>query len=123
VCNYEALASVAVTFWYAWLFNHASGSSLLALIARGLSGRHRLERASPVGPTALALANRQRYPLLREPPDYVVPSVMALLVHLITRRPSAFLVPLVDSVKRNIEQRRNLIRRKGTFRLSAGRFA
>jgi hypothetical protein len=29
---------VAVTFWYAWLFNHASGSALLALIAHGVEG-------------------------------------------------------------------------------------
>jgi uncharacterized membrane protein YhaH (DUF805 family) len=27
-----------VTFWYAWLFNHASGSSLLTLIAHGTEG-------------------------------------------------------------------------------------
>jgi hypothetical protein len=45
---------------------------------------------------------------------------MALLVHLITRRPCAFLVPLVDGVKRNIEQCRNLISREGALRLSAG---
>jgi hypothetical protein len=35
-------------------------------------------------------------------------------------RPCAFLVPLVDGVKRNIEQCRNLISREGTLRLSAG---
>ena len=29
------VTTVAVTFWYAWLFNHASGSSLLTLIAHG----------------------------------------------------------------------------------------
>ena len=29
---------VAVTFWYAWLFNHAAGSSLLTLIAHGVEG-------------------------------------------------------------------------------------
>jgi membrane protease YdiL (CAAX protease family) len=34
----EALATVAVTFWYAWLFNHASGSSLLTLIAHAAEG-------------------------------------------------------------------------------------
>ena len=34
----EALATVAVTFWYAWLFNHASGSSLLTLIAHATAG-------------------------------------------------------------------------------------
>ncbi len=34
----EALTTVAVTFWYAWLFNHASGSSLITLIAHGTEG-------------------------------------------------------------------------------------
>ena len=33
-----AVSTVAVTFWYAWLFNHASGSSLLTLIAHGTEG-------------------------------------------------------------------------------------
>ena len=33
-----AVTTVAVTFWYAWLFNHASGSSLLTLIAHGTEG-------------------------------------------------------------------------------------
>jgi CAAX protease family protein len=27
-----------VTFWYAWLFNHASGSALLTLIAHATEG-------------------------------------------------------------------------------------
>src|SRR5688500_3103794 len=48
---------------------------------------------------------------------------MALLVRLITRRPCAFLVPLVDGAKRNIEQPRNLISREAGFRLSTGPFA
>jgi uncharacterized protein len=34
----EALTTVAVTFWYAWLFNHAAGSSLLTLIAHATEG-------------------------------------------------------------------------------------
>jgi hypothetical protein len=34
----EALATIAVTFWYAWLFNHASGSSLLTLVAHAAEG-------------------------------------------------------------------------------------
>ena len=34
----EATATVAVTFWYAWLFNHASGSSLITLIAHASEG-------------------------------------------------------------------------------------
>ena len=32
------VTTMAVTFWYAWLFNHASGSSLLTLIAHGAEG-------------------------------------------------------------------------------------
>ena len=32
------VTTVAVTFWYAWLFNHASGSSLLTLISHGTEG-------------------------------------------------------------------------------------
>src|SRR5829696_2976238 len=34
----EALPTIAVTFWYAWLFNHASGSALLTLIAHAANG-------------------------------------------------------------------------------------
>jgi uncharacterized protein len=34
----DFLGTVAVTFWYAWLFNHASGSSLLTLIAHATEG-------------------------------------------------------------------------------------
>ena len=34
----EALATISVTFWYAWLFNHASGSALLTLIAHATEG-------------------------------------------------------------------------------------
>ena len=34
----EAVATIAITFWYAWLFNHASGSSLLTLIAHATEG-------------------------------------------------------------------------------------
>ena len=34
----EGLTTIAVTFWYAWLFNHASGSALLTLIAHGTEG-------------------------------------------------------------------------------------
>jgi uncharacterized protein len=30
--------TMAVTFWYAWLFNHAAGSALLTLIAHGVEG-------------------------------------------------------------------------------------
>jgi hypothetical protein len=34
----EVLATIGVTFWYAWLFNHASGSALLTLIAHATEG-------------------------------------------------------------------------------------
>jgi membrane protease YdiL (CAAX protease family) len=32
------LTTIAVTFWYAWLLNHASGSVLITLIAHGAEG-------------------------------------------------------------------------------------
>jgi len=32
------VTTLAVTFWYAWLFNHASGSALITLIAHGAEG-------------------------------------------------------------------------------------
>ena len=32
------VTTLAVTFWYAWLLNHASGSSLITLIAHGTEG-------------------------------------------------------------------------------------
>jgi uncharacterized protein len=35
---FEALTTVAVTFWYAWLFNRSGGSSLMTLIAHGTEG-------------------------------------------------------------------------------------
>jgi hypothetical protein len=35
---FEAVTTVAVTFWYAWLFNHAGGSSLISLLAHGTEG-------------------------------------------------------------------------------------
>jgi membrane protease YdiL (CAAX protease family) len=34
----EILATIAVTFWYTWLFNRASGSSLITLIAHAAEG-------------------------------------------------------------------------------------
>ena len=34
----ELLATVAVTFWYAWLFNHTGGSILLVVIAHNVEG-------------------------------------------------------------------------------------
>ena len=32
------VTTLAVTFWYAWLLDHASGSSLITLIAHGTEG-------------------------------------------------------------------------------------
>ena len=49
----EALTTVAVTFWYAWLFNHASGSSLLTLIAHATEGAI---ETSTLWPTAVDAA-------------------------------------------------------------------
>ena len=43
------VTTLAVTFWYAWLFNHAGGSSLLTLIAHGTQGGVRLSDLWPPG--------------------------------------------------------------------------
>jgi len=43
------VTTLAVTFWYAWLFNHAGGSSLLTLIAHGTEGGVRLSDLWPPG--------------------------------------------------------------------------
>ena len=40
---------MAVTFWYAWLFNHASGSSLLTLIAHAAEGAIETSTLWPAG--------------------------------------------------------------------------
>ena len=45
------VTTVAVTFWYAWLFNHASGSSLLTLIAHGTEGAVETNSLWPDGAT------------------------------------------------------------------------
>jgi membrane protease YdiL (CAAX protease family) len=45
----EALATIAVTFWYAWLFNHASGSALLTLIAHATNGTIETSALWPAG--------------------------------------------------------------------------
>jgi membrane protease YdiL (CAAX protease family) len=34
----ELLSTVAVTFWYAWLFDHAGGSALMTLISHSVEG-------------------------------------------------------------------------------------
>jgi hypothetical protein len=48
----EALATIAVTFWYAWLFNHASGSALLTLIAHATNGTIETSTLWPAGADA-----------------------------------------------------------------------
>jgi membrane protease YdiL (CAAX protease family) len=35
---FQAITTVAVTFWYVWLFDHAAGSALLTLIAHATEG-------------------------------------------------------------------------------------
>ena len=34
----DLLSTVAVTFWYAWLFNHTGGSVLITLVAHAVEG-------------------------------------------------------------------------------------
>lgn len=48
----DSLASFAVTFWYAWLFNRASGSVLLTLIAHAVEGSIQIEKYWLAGPAA-----------------------------------------------------------------------
>ena len=49
---FEALTTVAVTFWYAWLFNHAAGSVLITLIAHATEGSINTEDLWPGGADA-----------------------------------------------------------------------
>lgn len=49
---FEALTTVAVTFWYAWLFNHAAGSVLITLIAHATEGSINTEDLWPSGADA-----------------------------------------------------------------------
>ncbi|MEV5962999.1 CPBP family glutamic-type intramembrane protease [Kribbella sp. NPDC051952] len=46
---FEALTTVAVTIWYAWLFNHAAGSALITLIAHATEGAINTEDLWPAG--------------------------------------------------------------------------
>ena len=46
---FEALTTVAVTFWYAWLFNHAAGSVLITLIAHATEGSINTSDLWPTG--------------------------------------------------------------------------
>lgn len=47
---YEVVTTVAVTFWYAWLFNHAAGSVLITLIAHATEGSINTSDLWPSGP-------------------------------------------------------------------------
>jgi uncharacterized protein len=84
-----AVATVAVTSWYAWLFNRASGSSLLTLIAHGAEGSILLSSLWPAGAdlerlnylyaivwsiVALALLVFDRGFWTRRPPVYAAPA-------------------------------------------------
>jgi uncharacterized protein len=46
------LATVAVTFWYAWLFNHTGGSVLMTLIAHATEGSIQVGAFWPAGAAA-----------------------------------------------------------------------
>jgi membrane protease YdiL (CAAX protease family) len=46
---YEAITTVAVTFWYVWLFDHAAGSSLITLIAHAAEGSINVDGLYPAG--------------------------------------------------------------------------
>jgi uncharacterized protein len=46
---YEAITTVAVTFWYVWLFDHAAGSALITLIAHAAEGSINIDGLYPEG--------------------------------------------------------------------------
>ena len=46
---YEAITTIAVTFWYVWLFDHAAGSSLLTVIAHAAEGSLNVDGLYPDG--------------------------------------------------------------------------
>jgi CAAX protease family protein len=48
---YEVITTVAVTFWYVWLFDHAAGSSLITLIAHATEGSLNIDGLYPQGST------------------------------------------------------------------------
>jgi hypothetical protein len=57
----ETLATVAVTFWYAWLFNHASGSALLTLIAHATNGTIETSTLWPAGADTTRMFGSRRW--------------------------------------------------------------
>jgi membrane protease YdiL (CAAX protease family) len=48
---YEVVTTVAVTFWYVWLFDHAAGSSFITLIAHATEGSLNIDGLYPQGST------------------------------------------------------------------------
>ena len=46
---YEVITTIAVTFWYVWLFDHAAGSSLITLIAHATEGSINVDGLYPDG--------------------------------------------------------------------------
>ena len=44
---YEVVTTIAVTFWYVWLFDHAAGSALLTLIAHAAEGSVNIDGLYP----------------------------------------------------------------------------
>ena len=48
---YEFITTVAVTFWYVWLFDHAAGSALITLIAHATEGALNIDGLYPEGST------------------------------------------------------------------------
>src|SRR3712207_7655081 len=46
---YEFVTTVAVTFWYVWLFDHAAGSSLITLLAHATEGAVNIDGLYPDG--------------------------------------------------------------------------
>jgi membrane protease YdiL (CAAX protease family) len=48
----DIATTVAVTFWYAWLFNRTGGSVLLTLIAHATEGSINFQVLWPAGPDA-----------------------------------------------------------------------
>ena len=46
---YEVVTTIAVTFWYVWLFDHAAGSALITLIAHATEGALNIDGLYPGG--------------------------------------------------------------------------
>jgi membrane protease YdiL (CAAX protease family) len=52
----DFLATVAVTFWYAWLFNHTSGSVLMTIVAHATEGSIQTEQLWTAGAAAARMS-------------------------------------------------------------------